>query len=88
MGASSRRASQLDAGSIARVEAAVLSDRVGDRFDATVLELRNGSAVIQLVEPAVTATCPAPPEARPGARVPVVLEGADIRTGTVRFRAA
>jgi exoribonuclease R len=88
MGASSRRASQLDAASIARVEAAVLSDRVGDRFDATVLELRNGSAVIQLVEPAVTATCPAPPEARPGARLPVVLEGADIRTGTVRFRAA
>jgi len=88
MGASTRRASQLDAGSIARVEAAVLSDRVGDRFDATVLELRNGSAVIQLVDPAVTATCPAPPEARPGARLPVVLEGADIRTGTVRFRAA
>ncbi|HEU0182437.1 MAG TPA: RNB domain-containing ribonuclease [Agromyces mariniharenae] len=88
MGASSRRASQLDGGSIARVEAAVLSDRVGDRFDATVLGLRNGSAVIQLVEPAVTATCPAPPEARPGARIPVVLEGADIRTGTVRFRAA
>ena len=88
MGASSRRAAQLDGGSIARVEAAVLSDRVGDRFDATVLGLRNGSAVIQLVEPAVTATCPAPPEARPGARMPVVLEGADIRSGTVRFRAA
>ncbi|MGW9181914.1 RNB domain-containing ribonuclease [Agromyces sp. NPDC055661] len=88
MGASTRRASQLDAASIARVEAAVLSDRVGDRFDAVVLGLRNGSAVIQLVEPAVTATCPAPPEARPGAQLPVVLEGADIRTGTVRFRAA
>ncbi len=88
MGASSRRAAQLDGGSIARVEAAVLSDRVGDRFDATVLGLRNGSAVIQLVEPAVSATCPAPPEARPGARMPVVLEGADIRSGTVRFRAA
>jgi len=88
MGASTRRASQLDAASIARVEAAVLSDRVGDRFDAVVLGLRNGSAVIQLVEPAVTATCPAPPEARPGAQLPVVLEDADIRTGTVRFRAA
>ena len=88
MGASTRRASQLDAASIARVEAAVLSDRVGDRFDAVVLGLRNGSAVIQLVEPAVTATCPAPPEARPGAQLPVVLEGADIRTVPVRFRAA
>jgi exoribonuclease R len=88
MGASSRRASQLDTASIARVEAAVLSDRVGDRFDATVLRLRNGSAIIQLSDPAVTATCPAPPEARPGALLPVVLERAEIRTGTVVFRAA
>lgn len=88
MGVSTQRAARLDAASIARVEAAVLSDRVGDRFDATVLELRNGSAVIQLVEPAVTATCPVPPDARPGARLPVVLEDAVIRTGTVRFRAA
>lgn len=88
MGVSSQRAARLDSASIARVEAAVLSDRVGDRFDATVLQLRNGSAVIQLAEPAVTATCPAPPGARPGVVLPVVLERAEIRTGTVEFRAA
>jgi exoribonuclease R len=88
MGVSSQRAAQLDAASIARVEAAVLADRVGDRFEATVLQLRNGSAVIQLADPAVTATCDATAAARPGALLAVVLERADIRTGTVQFRAA
>jgi exoribonuclease R len=88
MGASTQRAAQLDAASIARVEAAVLADRVGDRFEATVLQLRNGTAVIQLADPAVTATCDATAAARPGALLAVVLERADIRTGTVQFRAA
>ncbi|MDQ0895592.1 RNB domain-containing ribonuclease [Agromyces ramosus] len=88
MGASSQRASRLDAASVALVEAAVLSDRVGERFTATVLELRGDNAIIQLTEPAVTATCPATPAARAGARLEVVLEHADIRAGEVRFRAA
>ncbi|MFD4420419.1 RNB domain-containing ribonuclease [Agromyces sp. NPDC058484] len=87
MEASSRRASQLDAGSIARVEAAVLSGRVGERFAATVLAMRNGSAVIQLAEPAVTATCSAT-GMRPGELMPVVLMRADIPSGTVEFRPA
>ncbi|GGI47844.1 exoribonuclease R [Agromyces flavus] len=88
MGASSQRAAQLDAASIARVEAAVLAERVGERFEATVLQLRNGWAVIQLTDPAVTAMCEATAAARPGAVLAVVLERADIRTGTVEFRAA
>jgi exoribonuclease R len=87
MGASSRRAAQLDASSLARVEAAVLSDRIGEPFTATVLAMRGDTAVIQLPEPAVTASCPAVPDARPGERLAVVLEHADIRSGTVRFRA-
>ncbi|MET0735643.1 MAG: RNB domain-containing ribonuclease [Microbacterium sp.] len=86
MGASSRRAAQLDAASVARVEAAVLSDRIGERFRATVLRVRNGTAVVQLVEPAVTASVPSGPDVQPGAQVAVVLEYADIRAGTVRFR--
>jgi exoribonuclease R len=85
MGASSQRASRLDAASVALVEAAVLSDRVGERFSVTVLELRGENAVIQLAEPAVTATCPAP-GARAGAALDVVLEHVDIRAGEVRFR--
>jgi exoribonuclease R len=88
MGASSQRANRLDAASVALVEAAVLSDRVGDRFTVTVLELRGENAVIQLVEPAVTATCPARPDTRAGTTLDVVLEQADIRAGEVRFRLA
>ena len=88
MGASSQRASRLDAASVALVEAAVLSTRVGERFTVTVLEVRGERAVIQLAEPAVTATCPATPGARAGAMIDVVLEHADIRAGEVRFRAA
>jgi exoribonuclease R len=85
---SSRLASQLDAGSIARVEAAVLSDRVGQSFAATIIALRGEKAVIQLADPAVTASCPAPPGARAGESIAVVLEAADIRTGTIKFTAA
>jgi len=87
MGASSQRASRLEAGSVARVEAAVLSDRVGERFAATVLEMRGDDAVIQLVEPAVTATCPAAAGVQAGGRITVVLQHADIRAGTVGFSA-
>jgi len=88
MGASSQRASRLDSASVARVEAAVLSDRVGQRFTATVLEIRGENAVIQLAEPAVTATCPVTTDARAGTTVEVVLEHTDIGSGEIRFRAA
>lgn len=86
MGASIQRANQLEAASVARVEAAVLQAHVGERFAATVLEVRGEQVVFQLAEPAVTATCPAPPDARAGVIIDVVLEHADIRAGEVRFR--
>ncbi|WP_448004035.1 RNB domain-containing ribonuclease [Agromyces bauzanensis] len=85
MGASTQRASRLAAASVNRVEAAVLSDRVGERFTATVLELRGDDALIQLAEPAVTASCRTAGEVRAGEHVTVVLEHADIRAGEVRF---
>lgn len=88
MGASSQRASRLDAASVALVEAAVLSDRVGERFSVSVLELRGDNAVIQLTDPAVTATCPVGPDTRAGTTLDVVLEHADIQAGEVRFRQA
>ena len=87
MGASSQRASQLEAASVARVEAAVLSDRVGERFAATVLEVRG-----RLAPSSSSWNRPSPPPV-PSAptcsrgRVAVVLEHADIRAGTVRFSA-
>lgn len=88
MGASTQRANRLEAASVALVEAAVLSDRVGDRFTVTVLEIRGENAVIQLARPAVTATCPARADTRAGTTLDVVLERADIRAGEVRFRLA
>ena len=88
MGASSQRASRLDAESIARVEAALLSAPVGERFIATVLEVRGERAVLQLADPAVTATCPAPADVRAGTALEVELLAADIATGTIEFRAA
>lgn len=85
MGASSQRAGRLEAESIARVEAALLSTRVGERFLATVLEVRGERAVIQLAEPAVTATCSAPTDVRAGTELEVELLAADIATGTIGF---
>jgi exoribonuclease R len=87
MDMSSRRAAKLAGASVARVEAAVLSDRVGERFTVTVLQLRGANAVIQLAEPAVTASAPVGPDVRPGALITVELEHADIGAGEVRFRA-
>lgn len=88
IGMSSQRASQLETASVARVEAAVLADRVGERFEATVLELRDDRAVVQLADPAVTATCPASDRTRPGERVDVILGSADIASGSVQFALA
>ncbi len=87
MGASGRLASELDSASVNRVEAAMLSGRVGARFPATVLSLRGDSARIQLADPVVTAECAAPRHPSPGSRITVVLRSADVATGSVRFEA-
>ncbi len=87
MARSDETASRLDHGSIDAVEAAVLSGRVGEQFDATVISARaNGGGTVQLADPAVTADCTGDVVA--GTRVRVVLEVADIPTRTVRFRLA
>lgn len=87
MAASARRAADLDAASINRVEAALLSDDVGRRFEATVLSLRGDTARVQLASPAVTAECRSPRHPSPGSRVSVLLRAADIATGSVHFEA-
>jgi exoribonuclease R len=50
-------ASQFQHRALDTVEAAVLSTRVGDTFDATVISLSKTGGSIQLAEPAVTAHC-------------------------------
>ncbi|MCM3656687.1 RNB domain-containing ribonuclease [Agromyces mediolanus] len=90
MQASATRASRLEQATLDRVEAALLADRVGEVFEATVVEVRSGERlIVQLDDPAVTANCAAPagraaPQA--GERMPVVLEHADIRSGSIGFR--
>lgn len=88
MQASNTRAARLERESLDRVEAALLSARVGETFDAVVVERRGERAILQLEDPAVTAECRAPATIGAGERMPVVLEHADIRSGSVGFRPA
>ncbi|GAA5149131.1 RNB domain-containing ribonuclease [Microbacterium pseudoresistens] len=86
MQASGQRASQLNADTINRVEAALLSPLVGSRIEATVVEVRGEDrAEIQIADPAVTATAPLPPGAAPGDTVSLSLVRADIAKGEVEF---
>jgi exoribonuclease R len=88
MGASSRLASQLNAASVDRVEAALLVDRVGDEFDATVLSVRGDTMTVQLTDPAVVASCPRTDAELPGTLVRLTLTAADIPSGRVTFAPA
>ncbi|MEV8215349.1 RNB domain-containing ribonuclease [Leifsonia sp. NPDC077715] len=85
MGASSRLAAQVDAGAVDRVEAALLSSRIGDILDATVLAVRNGTVLVQLDDPAVSASAPRADGVAPGDRVRLRVTAADIATGKVAF---
>lgn len=85
MAASDAMAGRLDHAAVSAVEAAVLSSRVGEEFAATVIAVSNGTAQIQLVDPAVTASCDGDLEA--GAVITARLVTADIATGTVHFTA-
>ncbi|RDV46502.1 ribonuclease II [Leifsonia sp. ku-ls] len=85
MGNSSRLASQVVAGALDRVEAALLSSRIGSVVDATVLAVRNGGVLVQLDDPAVTASAPRPDGVQPGDRVRLTVTAADIATGRVSF---
>lgn len=86
MASSDGLAGRLDHAVMSAVEAAVLHDRVGESFAATVIGTRNGGGELQLDDVAVTAHG----EGRlvPGERVTVTLVTADIATGTVLFRVA
>lgn len=79
-------ANRLEAASLDRVEAALLSGSEGAVFDAVVLGRRNGGARVQVVQPPVTAKV-AGLDADPGATVRLRLRAADIATGTVVLEA-
>jgi len=89
METSNRRAQQYEAGVISTVEAAVLERRVGEEFDAVVVELDEhggDGGTVQLTEPAVTAHCQG--ELPLGERVRVRLVLADVPKRQIRFELA
>ena len=88
METSNRRAQQYEAGVISTVEAAILEHRVGETFDAVVVELdeHDGGGTVQLTEPAVTARCEG--ELPLGERVRVRLTLADVSKRQIRFALA
>jgi exoribonuclease R len=84
MAETDRVASGVERGCADAVEAAVLEDRVGQTFDAMVVEQRDkGAALVQLPEPAVLAHAHGQSEL--GTWVTVRLVEATIATSTVRF---
>ena len=86
MARSGSRASQLAAGSIDRVEAAVLHGREGSHFEAVVLGERANGARVQLASPPITAHAEGL-RAPAGAAVRLRLDTADVATGAVSFSA-
>jgi len=79
-------ASRLEHASVDAIEAALLSTRVGELFDADVISVaKGGGGVIQLTDPVVTATIEGTVVAGPVGKARLVE--ADIPEGRVRFTA-
>jgi len=84
MAAAEHRAHALERAVVDQAEAVVLRARVGERFDAVVVESGSAHGVVQLREPAVRARCDAPdlPLGRP---ITVRLAEVDMGRRVVRF---
>lgn len=86
MQASGQVASRLERESIDAVEIAVLRHRIGEEFDAVVVEGRKEGATIQLIDPPTEAACDT--AAEPGTRIRVKLAEADLAARRLRFAEA
>ncbi|WP_310739375.1 RNB domain-containing ribonuclease [Microbispora sp. H10830] len=89
MAAGGRRAGAVGRACVDLVEAAVLHPRIGEVFEAVVVDVTDGKpgGQVQVTEPAVIARCDG--DRLPlGERVPVQLTRADPATREVRFTAA
>ncbi|MEV0384633.1 RNB domain-containing ribonuclease [Nonomuraea sp. NPDC050643] len=88
MSASGRRAGAVDRACVDLVEAFLLRDRIGQAFEAVVIDVdeRRGGGQVQLVDPAVIARCDGPLPL--GEQVTVRLARADPATREVRFTLA
>ncbi|MFI7597570.1 RNB domain-containing ribonuclease [Actinoplanes sp. NPDC049681] len=93
MATTDRAASAADRGAVALTEAVLLADRVGETFEAGVLDVdepprpdgrtRPPGGTVAIDDPAVQARCSG--ELPLGERIPVRLAEADPKTRTVRF---
>lgn len=84
MAEAGRSASAYERGVIDLAEALVLSDRVGEVFDAVVTDVnpKSGQATVQLPEPAVELRVPGRP-GEAGERIRVRIDAADVSAGSV-----
>ncbi len=82
MARSSQQASQLAAGALDRVEAALLQGREGQEFEGIVLRQAGDGARVQLSEPPVVAKV-TDLDAEPGSTVRVRLESVSVSEGIV-----
>jgi exoribonuclease R len=85
MAASDRRTHEVERAVIDLVEATVLAGRVGEVFDAVVLDAEDKRSTVVLTELAVQARCDG--RLTPGEQVRIRLTTADPDTRTVRFAA-
>ena len=83
---SGQLAGKLERESIDAVEIAVLRERIGDEFDAVVVDTRKEGATIQLIDPPTEAQCDT--TAEPGERIRVRLTEADLSKRLLRFAQA
>ena len=84
MAGATRRANALERAVVDAAEAVVLAPRVGERFEAVVVESGPRGAVVQLQEPPVRARCEG--DLPLGERVQVELVSADVAKREVRLR--
>lgn len=88
MAASAQRASQLNADTVNRVEAALLHPLVGSEIEATVIEARGeGRAAVQIADPGVTASAHVPAGTPAGSTVRLKLASVDVANGVIEFAA-
>ena len=84
MSAADHKANTATRGAVDLTEAVLLEGRVGETFEAVVLDLENHKAVVALDDPAVQARC-AGADFQVGTRVRVRLTVADPKARRVLF---
>lgn len=84
MASATRHANEIERAAIDLVEAVLLADRIGEEFDAAVVDANDDAGTVALDDLAVRARCDGPGLV-PGTRVRVRLTEVDAATRRVRF---